>query len=101
MSGPVVSTSRRRALPPLLAGAMRALNRVTSFVPPPPADAAAGAKDRIVVVQVHPYGKEPSFTLALGGAVCDSLKAAGVCIVVYCGMYLPTWQVNVVSSSLW
>ncbi|CAM9368009.1 unnamed protein product [Pylaiella littoralis] len=77
MSGPVVSTSRQRALPPLFDGALRALNRVTSFVPPPPADCPAGVKDRIIVLQVHPYGKEPSFTSALGNAVCDSLKASG------------------------
>lgn len=56
---------------------MRALNRVTSFVPPPPADDSVAGKDRIVVVQVHPYGKEPSFTSALGNAVCESLTASG------------------------
>lgn len=50
---------------------------MTSFVPPPPTP--EGSKpDRIIVVQVHPYGKEPSFTLALGNAVRDSLKDAGV-----------------------
>ncbi len=73
MSGPVVSTSRRRALPSIMAWA----NRLTSFVPPPPA-AEDDAKDRVVVVQVHPNGRGPSFTLALGEAVRDSLKAAGV-----------------------
>lgn len=75
MSGPVVSTSRRRALPSIMAWA----NRLTSFVPPPPA-AEDDAKDRVVVVQVHPNGRGPSFTLALGEAVRDSLKAAGLCV---------------------
>ena len=74
MSGPVVSTSRRRVLPSILTWG----NRLTSFVPPPPAP-EDGTKERVVVVQVHPYGKEPSFTLALGDAVRDSLKAAGLC----------------------
>lgn len=96
MSGPVLSTLRRRAPPSLLAWA----NRITSFVPPPPAP--EGGKDRIIVVQVHPYGKEPSFTLALGDAVRDSLTAAGVqmftsgaivakCIV--CVVLHPPWSV--------
>lgn len=76
MSGPAASVSRRQPLPSLLAGAMRALNRVTSFVPPPPSD-KDGVKEKIVVVQVHPNGKDPSFTLALGQAVRDSLKDAG------------------------
>lgn len=72
MSGTVATTLRQRALPSLLAWA----NRITSFVPPPPAAEDSG-KERIIVVQVHPNGKEPSFTLALGDAVRDSLKAAG------------------------
>ncbi|CAM9428489.1 unnamed protein product [Ectocarpus sp. 6 AP-2014] len=76
MSGPAASVSRRQPLPSLLAGAMRALNRVTSFVPPPPSD-KDGVQEKIVVVQVHPNGKDPSFTLALGEAVRGSLKDAG------------------------
>lgn len=76
MSGPAASVSRRQPLLSLLAGAMRALNRVTSFVPPPPSD-KSGVQEKIVVVQVHPNGKDPSFTLALGEAVRDSLKDAG------------------------
>ncbi|CBJ32295.1 NAD(P)H dehydrogenase (quinone) [Ectocarpus siliculosus] len=76
MSGPAASVSRRQPLSSLLAGAMRALNRVTSFVPPPPSG-KDGVQEKIVVVQVHPNGKDPSFTLALGEAVRDSLKDAG------------------------
>ncbi|CAM9973700.1 unnamed protein product [Discosporangium mesarthrocarpum] len=64
--------SRRTWTPPL-AWAARALNRVTTFVPPPPS-ATVG---RVLVVQVHPYGKGPSFTGALGDAVCGSLRATG------------------------
>lgn len=66
--------SRRREWNPLVAGVARALNGVTSVVPPPP---SVGGGERVVVVQVHPNGKQPSFTLALGKAVCDSLEASG------------------------
>lgn len=54
---------------------MRALNRITTVVPPPPS--AAGIHDRVLVISVHPYGKQPSFTMALAKAVCDSLEAEG------------------------
>lgn len=75
MSGPAASTLHRaRAWSPLLAEAARALNRFTSFVPPPP---SVSGSDRLLLVVVHPYGKQPSYTLALGNAVCDSLVASG------------------------
>lgn len=69
----------RRALSrrwhPILDNVAKALNRITTFVPPPPA--TNSAPERVLVVQVHPYGKRPSFTLALGKAVCQSLEASG------------------------
>lgn len=77
MSGPAASTFRRaKAWNPVVAGVTRALNRVTSFVPPPPASSVSES-DRVLLVVVHPYGKQPSYTLALGDAVCDSLVASG------------------------
>ncbi|CAM9584380.1 unnamed protein product [Choristocarpus tenellus] len=63
----------RRPWNPAMTWAFKSLNRVTSFVPPPP----SSTLDRVLVVQVHPYGKGPSFTSALGSAVCDSLETAG------------------------
>ena len=74
MAEPAASALRRQPWNPILAGMMRGLNRMTTAIPPPP---SASQADRILVVQVHPSGKAPSYTLALGNAVCDSLKASG------------------------
>ena len=75
----VYRTLVRRAWPPIIAGAVRALNRITTFVPPPPS--AAGGGGKVLVVSVHPNGKQPSFTLALATAVCDSLEAEGELVI--------------------
>lgn len=80
MSGIVASTLIRREWHPLLAKAARALNRINSVVPPPPS-AVPATPQRVVIIHVHPNGREPSFTLALGEAVCESLEAAGGSIV--------------------
>lgn len=74
MAEPAASALRRQPWNPILAGIMRGLNRMTTTVPPPPSSSEG---DKILVVQVHPSGKAPSYTLALGNAVCDSLKASG------------------------
>lgn len=63
----------------------RSLNQVTTVVVPPPTRCA----ERVLVLHVHPYGKERSFTLALGKAVSDSLEASGRCM-----RYLCTSQVT-------
>lgn len=51
------------------------MNRITTVVPPPPS--ASGVRHRVLVISAHPNGKQPSFTLALANAVCDSLEAEG------------------------
>lgn len=61
--------------PPILDNVARALNRVTTFVPLPPA--TNSAPEKVLVIQVHPYGNKPSFTLALGKALCESLEVSG------------------------
>lgn len=76
MSGPAARNLRRKPWHPLLARVVKSLNGVTSFIPPPPSPVQEKS-ERVLVVKVHPYGREPSFTLALGQAVCDSLEASG------------------------
>lgn len=93
MSGNLVSMLRRRAPPSLLTWA----NGITSFVPPPPSP--EGPKERIIVLQVHPYGKEPSFTLALGDAVSDSLKTAGAQMSTPRACWLPPSAVGLLVDS--
>lgn len=66
--------------PPILDNVARALNRVTTFVPLPPA--TNSAPEKVLVIQVHPYGNKPSFTLALGKALCESLEVSGACAII-------------------
>lgn len=87
MSEQMVGALRRQPWNPIVAGVMRALNRMTSAVPPPP---SVSQGDRVLVVHVHPNGKAPSYTLALGNAVCDSLKSSGAlrCVAVCYSLYV-------------
>lgn len=66
----------RREWHPLLANLARSLNRVTSLVAPPPSSPGT-RQHKVVVIHVHPYGNQPSFTLALTKTVRESLEDAG------------------------
>lgn len=86
MSGKMISGLRILSQHSFLDVMTRSLNQVTTVVVPPPTRCA----ERVLVLHAHPYGKERSYTLALGKAVSESLEAAGRCVKYLCVLFVTT-----------